>query len=87
MALLGDPWRATVPSVNDCSRTAPLPTLIRGDWDASELLAGLRQNHWLLCVGIRRQPREFTNQRDLDCLLRLEPNRQIHHHDTAAARP
>jgi len=39
-----DSWRDTVPSVNDCSRTAPPP-------DPSGV-AGMRRNQWLASVGI-----------------------------------
>ena len=39
-----DHWRDTVPSVNDCSRTAPPP--------APSGVAGMRRNHWLASVGI-----------------------------------
>ena len=55
-----DHWRATVPSVDHCSRTAPTPTPqgwlewigITG-WLASESPAGMDRNHRLTCVGIR----------------------------------
>jgi hypothetical protein len=46
-----DHWRETVPSVDDCSRTAP-PPLLRGGWNASESVAGFRRNHRLVCVGM-----------------------------------
>jgi len=39
-----DHWRDTVPSVNDCSRTAPPP--------APSRVAGKRRNQWLASVGI-----------------------------------
>jgi len=39
-----DHWRDTVPSVNDCSRTAP-PRAPSG-------VAGMRRNQWLASVGI-----------------------------------
>ena len=42
-----DCWRDTVPSVNDCSRTAPPP--------APSGVAGMRRNQWLASVGIRTQ--------------------------------
>ena len=48
----GDHWRDTVPSVNDYSRTAPLP--------APSGVAGMRRNHWLVCVGIRKL--QWTSQ-------------------------
>src|SRR4051812_25120946 len=52
---------ATVPSVDDCSRSAPpapaqgrLECLGTGCWLPSESPAGLRRNARLECVGIRR---------------------------------
>jgi hypothetical protein len=42
---------STVPSVDDCSRTA-LPPLLRGGWNASEWMAGFRRNHRLASVGM-----------------------------------
>jgi hypothetical protein len=55
-----DHWRDTVPSVNDCSRTAPPPPPqgwleyvgITG-WLPSESPAGMNRHRRLLCVGIR----------------------------------
>ena len=41
---LPDQWRATVPSVNDCSRTVPPPDPLR--------VAGMHRNQWLASVGI-----------------------------------
>ncbi len=49
---LPDQWRATVPSVDDCSRTAPPPDPLRGGWNASESVAGFRRNHRLEWIGI-----------------------------------
>jgi len=45
MALPGDQWRDTVPSVDDCSRTAPPP--------APSGVAGMHRSRRLVCVGIR----------------------------------
>ena len=42
----------TVPSVDDCSRTAPLPAPLRGGWNGSESVAGVRRNHRLEWIGI-----------------------------------
>jgi hypothetical protein len=59
-----DHWRETVPSVDDCSRTAPPPPtqgwlecLGIGGWLPSESPAGLRRNDRLESVGIRRRIR------------------------------
>jgi hypothetical protein len=42
----------SVPSVDDCPRTAPSP-LSGGGWLRSEPVAGMRRNHRLPCSGIR----------------------------------
>ncbi len=47
-----DHWEATVPSVEDCSRTAPPPGPVRGGWNASESVAGFGRNHRLEWIGI-----------------------------------
>ena len=48
---LPDQWRAAVPSLNDCPRTAPPPDPLRGGWKESESVAGLRRKHRLEWVG------------------------------------
>ena len=49
-----------MPSVDDCSRTAPPPAPSGGGWNASGSLAGFRRTHRLVCVGIRSLVRQVT---------------------------
>ena len=67
-----------VPSVDDCSRTAPSPAPLRAGWNASESGAGFDRNHRLVCVGLAGwHPSEYAQYPTQALQFAFEPCRGV----------